>query len=228
MTRTERVFADHWRWMTVFCWLVVLTGAAVIGWSWYSQLADEADRRGAAVSTLAGDVRVLRAQVEASGGTPKAPDPSQAVEDLDERTRVPVPIPGPRGPAGDPGSPGPSGSPGSPGRAGADGVDGTAGQPGSAGATGPPGTAGLAGPAGPAGPQGDPGPGGPAGEQGPEGPRGDVGPAGPSCPDGYALQAPAWDPDALVCRRDSTPSDSGSSPSSPLAAGLDPSRRQYP
>lgn len=227
MTRTERVLADHWRWITVFCWLVVLTGAAVIGWSWYGQLANEADRRGVAVSTLAGDVRALRAQVQAEGATPVAPDPSQAVEDLDERTRVPVPIPGPRGPAGEPGSPGPSGSPGSPGEDGADGVDGSSGQAGDPGATGAPGTAGSAGPAGPAGPQGDPGPAGPQGEQGPAGPQGDVGPAGPGCPDGYSLQAPAWDPDALVCRRGSAPSDDSDMPSSPLAAGLDP-RRQYP
>lgn len=37
------------------------------------QLADEADLRGNAVTTLAGDVRVLRAQIKAKGGTPAAP-----------------------------------------------------------------------------------------------------------------------------------------------------------
>ncbi len=234
MTRTERALAGHWRWVATLCWLLALTGAAVVGWSWYSQLADEADRRGVAVSTLAGDVRVLRAQVQAAGETPKAPDPSQAVEDLDDRARVPVPIPGPRGPAGDSGPPGPSGSPGVPGRSGADGAAGASGVPGVPGADGAAGADSTV--PGPQGPQGVPGadstvpgPQGERGEKGEPGAVGERGPAGPSCPDGYSLQAPVWDPDALVCRRDSTPSDdSGGAPSSPLAAGLDPSRRQYP
>ena len=94
---------------------------------------------------------------------------------------------------------------------------------------------GVPGPEGPQGPQGIPGPVGPVGPQGETGPQGErgetgeQGPSGPGCPDGYSLQVPTWDPDALVCRRDSAPSDgdSGTS-SSPLAAGLDPSRRQYP
>ncbi|MFC8433681.1 collagen-like protein [Streptomyces sp. NPDC057253] len=217
MTRAERALAERWRWIAVLCWLLALSGLAVVGYSWYSQLADEADLRGQAVSTLAGDVRVLRAQVQAAGETPKAPDPSKAVADLDERTRVPVPIPGPRGPQGDPGQPGPSGSPGQ------NGTDGSVGTPGSTGATGP---AGPAGPAGPPGPQGDPGPTGPQGEQGATGERG---PAGPSCPDGYSLQAPANDPDALVCRRDGAPAPQPTDNSGGLLSmGLDPSRRQYP
>jgi len=217
VTRAERALAGRWRWIAVFCWLLALSGLAVVGYSWYSQLADEADKRGVAVSTLAGDVRVLRAQVQAAGETPKAPDPSKAVEDLDDRARVPVPIPGPRGPQGDPGQPGPSGSPGQ------NGTDGDTGTPGGTGATGP---AGPAGPAGPPGPQGDPGPAGPQGEQGATGERG---PAGPSCPDGYSLQAPADDPNALVCRRDGAPdpqpTDNGGGL---LSMGLDPTRRQYP
>jgi outer membrane murein-binding lipoprotein Lpp len=216
VTRAERALAGRWRWIAVFCWLLALSGLAVVGYSWYSQLADEADKRGAAVSTLAGDVRVLRAQVQAAGETPKAPDPSKAVEDLDDRTRVPVPIPGPRGPQGDPGEPGPSGSPG---QNGMDGVDGSAGDPGVTGETGQPG------PAGPAGPQGDPGPAGPQGEPGATGERG---PAGPSCPDGYSLQAPADDPDALVCRRDGAPDPEPTDNGGLLSMGLDPSRRQYP
>jgi outer membrane murein-binding lipoprotein Lpp len=216
VTRAERALAGSWRWIAVFCWLLALSGLAVVGYSWYSQLADEADKRGAAVSTLAGDVRVLRAQVQAAGETPKAPDPSKAVEDLDDRTRVPVPIPGPRGPQGDPGEPGPSGSPG---QNGMDGVDGSAGDPGVTGETGQPG------PAGPAGPQGDPGPAGPQGEPGATGERG---PAGPSCPDGYSLQAPADDPDALVCRRDGAPDPEPTDNGGLLSMGLDPSRRQYP
>uniref|UniRef100_UPI000765F849 collagen-like protein n=1 Tax=Streptomyces scabiei TaxID=1930 RepID=UPI000765F849 len=165
MTRTERALAGTWRWIAVFCWLVALTGAAVVGWSLFGRLADEADRRGDAVSTLASDVRVLRAQVEATGETPAAPDPSQAVEDLDDRTRVPVPIPGPRGPQGEPGRTGPSGAPG---RSGSDGTDGQDG----AGETGPSGSAGAPGK------QGDPGASGPQGEPGPAGPPGPQGEAG--------------------------------------------------
>ncbi|MFM9563236.1 MULTISPECIES: collagen-like protein [Streptomyces] len=220
MTRAERALAGHWRWIAVFCWLVALTGMAVIGGSWYNQLADEADRRGTAVSTLASDVRILRAQVQAAGETPKAPDPSQAVENLDERARVPVPIPGPRGPEGKPGSPGPSGSPGQ------DGTDGV-GSPGPTGAAGTPGTNGtdgVAGPPGPAGPQGEPGPAGPQGEPGPPG---EAGRDGQNCPDGYSLQAPADDPDALVCRRTGAPEPEPSG-GGLLSAGLDPTRREYP
>lgn len=215
MTRTERALAGHWRWIAVFCWLLALSGVAVIGWSWYSQLADEADRRGNAVSTLASDVRILRAQVQAAGETPKAPDPSQAVEDLDDRTRVPVPIPGPRGPQGDPGSPGPSGTPGQDGSDGTDGV----------GSPGPTGAAGTDGVPGPAGPPGEPGPAGPQGEPGPAGADGADGRDGQTCPDGYSLQAPAADPDALVCRRDGAPQPSDSP--NPLTLALDPTRREY-
>ncbi len=219
MTRAERALAGHWRWIAVFCWLLALSGVAVIGWSWYSQLADEADRRGTAVSTLASDVRILRAQVQAAGETPKAPDPSQAVEDLDDRARVPVPIPGPRGPEGKPGSPGPTGTPGE------DGTDGV-GTVGPTGVAGTPGTDGAAGPPGPAGPQGDPGPAGPQGEQGPPGVDGQDGRDGQTCPDGYSLQAPSYDPDALVCRKDGAP-DPEPSGGDLLSAGLDPTRREY-
>ena len=222
MTRTERALAGSWRWIAVFCWLIALTGTALVGWSWFGQLADEADRRGDAVSTLASDVRVLRAQVEAAGETPAAPDPSQAVEDLDDRTRVPVPIPGPRGPRGEPGEPGTPGATGAPGRAGEDGADGKDGKDGvgETGATGPPGAPG------PPGPQGEAGPAGPPGPAGETGPRGEAGRDGQTCPDGYRLQAPPYDKDALVCRKDSAPSEDPGQ-SSPLAAGLDPTRREY-
>lgn len=220
MTRAERALAGSWRWITVFCWLVALSGVAVIGRSWYNELADEADRRGNAVATLASDVRILRAQVQAAGETPKVPDPSQAVEDLEDRARVPVPIPGPRGPEGKPGSPGPSGSPG---EDGSDGV-GSPGPTGAAGTPGAPGTDGAAGPPGPAGPQGDPGPAGPQGEQGPPGAAGRD---GQTCPDGYSLQAPDYDPDALVCRKDGAPDpEPGNGNGGLLSAGLDP-RREY-
>ncbi|MFF1321426.1 collagen-like protein [Streptomyces chartreusis] len=218
MTRAERALAGRWRWIAVFCWLLALSGVAVIGWTWYSQLADEADRRGSAVSVLASDVRVLREQVKAAGKTPAAPDPSQAVEDLDDRTRVPVPIPGPRGPQGEQGDPGEPGASGSPGENGADGT------PGEDGAPGTPGTAGSPGAQGEPGVQG---PQGERGEQGVQGERGEQGPPGPACPSGYSLQAPSWDPDALVCRRDGAP-DPEPTDDGPLPLALDPHRRQYP
>lgn len=176
------------------------------------QIAQEADLRGQAVSTLAGDVRALRAQVEAEGGTPVAPDPTKAVEDLPSRAEVPVPIPGPPGPSG---GPGPSGAPGE------DGVDGA---PGASGIPGP------AGPTGPAGPQGEPGPAGPQGEPGPAGANGRDGADGrdgQTCPAGYSLQAPADDPDALVCRRDGAPDPGPGNGQGALAGALDPQRRQY-
>lgn len=216
MTRTERALAGRWRWIATLCWLLALSGAAVIGWSWYSQLADEADLRGNAVSTLAGDVRVLRAQVQAAGETPKAPDPSKAIEDLDDRTEVPVPIPipGEKGDKGDPGKPAPTitpapGASGAPGQPGADStVPGPEGPPGAT-VTGPPGI------------QGERGETGATGEQGP------AGPAGQSCPDGYSWQTPADDPYAKVCRQDGAP-DPEPTGGGLLAAGLDPTRRQYP
>ena len=90
-------------------------------------MAAEADKRGEAVATLAGDVRVLRAQLEALGKKPKAPDPAQAVDDLPGRVEVPVPIPGPRGERGErgpAGRPGEDGEKGDPGPTGAPGTDG--------------------------------------------------------------------------------------------------------
>ncbi|MFE9764605.1 collagen-like protein [Streptomyces sp. NPDC005808] len=215
MTRAERALAGSWRWIATLCWLLALSGAAVVGWSWYSQLADEADLRGNAVSTLAGDVRVLRAQVQAAGETPKAPDPSRAVEDLDDRAEVPVPIPipGEKGDKGDPGKPAPTitPSPGTPGKKG---------EPGDT-VTGPSGDPGADGPMGPAGAQGERGEKGDTGEQGP------AGPAGQSCPEGYSWQTPADDPYAKVCRQDGAP-DPEPTGGGLLSAGLDPSRRQYP
>ncbi|MEU9557964.1 collagen-like protein [Streptomyces fumanus] len=150
-------------------------------------------------------------------------------------------VAGPPGPRGERGPAGPAGPSGPPGAAGARGGDGAAGEPGPVGASGSPGpagergaagSAGEPGAAGPPGPQGEPGPIGPAGPAGPpgpqgeQGPRGEQGPAGPSCPVGYSLQAPAGDPDALVCRRDKAP-DPGGEPTPQAAAGLDPQRRQY-
>jgi hypothetical protein len=157
--------------MWITCALLALAGFGILIWQRIDdgdrkaeQLATEADLRGTAVSTLAGDVRALRQQVKARGGTPVAPDPTKAVEDLPDRAEVPVPIPGPPGPKGDKGDPGKAAptitpAPGEPGSPGASGVDGDVG---------------------PQGPQGEPGPAGPQGEPGPagvDGERGDTGPA---------------------------------------------------
>jgi hypothetical protein len=156
MTRTQRTIVQHWRGMVVACAIVALFGIAWATWHRidadrsaadrrYAAAAAEANKRGDALSTVAGDVRALRAQVKGLGKTPVAPDPSKAVGDLPARTVVPVPIPGPTGPAG---SPGPSGAPGSTGAAG------MAGSPGAVGPTGPAGSQGVQGPAGPAGQDG--------------------------------------------------------------------------
>ncbi|MGD1220014.1 collagen-like protein [Streptomyces krungchingensis] len=216
MTRTERALARRWRPVALLCWLVALSGAVIVVWGRIdasdrtadrlaaesSQARTEADKRGTAVSTLAGDVRALREQVKASGKTPVAPDPSRAIDDLPARVEVPVPIPGRRGATG------PAGPPGKNGAAGSDGSDGTKGTDGTPGATGP---------AGPQGEQGPTGPAGPAGPQGEQGPRGEQGPAGQSCPDGYSWQTPSYDPDAKVCRRDGAPQPEPSQSNSPPA-----------
>ncbi|MCX4676682.1 collagen-like protein [Streptomyces sp. NBC_01433] len=170
-------------------------------------LATEADRRGDAVSTLATDVRTLRAQIKGQGGTPAVPDPAQAIDDLPARAEVPVPIPGPAGPRGVRGMRGPAGpgatpSPGPSGAAGQAGADST-----------------VPGPAGPAGPAGT------AGKDGADGKDGAAGRDGQTCPAGYSLQPPPGDPDALVCRRDGAPPAPSTSPST---VALDPSRRKYP
>src|SRR5213079_3365128 len=124
MTRTERTIVEHWRGLVVACAIVALFGLVWATWHRIDAEASarrdaiaEANLRGTAVSTLAGDVRALREQVKAQGATPVAPDPTKAVENLPDRAEVPVPIPGPAGPSG------------SPGPAGAAGKDGTAGSP---------------------------------------------------------------------------------------------------
>lgn len=202
MTRTENALyrGRHLLWITAALLIVgggVLLSLVLIQREAHAreQVAHEADLRGTAVSTLAGDVRVLRAQIKARGGTPAAPDPTKAVDNLPDRAEVPVPIPGPPGPKGDKGvagSPGASGSPGSAGSSGNAGEPGAAGTPGATGA------------------QGEPGPAGPQGEPGPAGQDGADGKDGQTCPDGYSLQTPADDPDALVCRRDGAPDPSPS------------------
>ncbi|MEU6372299.1 collagen-like protein [Streptomyces sp. NPDC046909] len=228
-TRFERLLAPRWRSVFLVCVLVALSGIAVILWARIDagdrradELQAEADARGKAVSTLAQDVRELRAQVEAGGGTPAAPDPSEAVDDLIDRIRVPASLPGERGAKGDRGAtgaggapgargprgePGPSGPPGPEGSPGPSGPSGSPGETGAPGDTGAPGPAGAEGSAGPVGPAGVDGTQGTPGVQGPKGDKGDPGPQGvpgPACPDGYTLQVPASDPDALVCRRAGT------------------------
>lgn len=210
----QPILAQRWRSLAVTAVLLVLAGAVVLVWLRIDQESSarqaataEADLRGDAVTTLAGDVRVLREQIKAKGGTPAVPDPSSAVEDLPARAEVPVPIPGPtgaRGPEGEPGKPAPTvipspGAPGSDGRDGTDGADGAPGEPGDT-VTGPPGAPGR------------------DGSNGTDGKDGKDGRDGQTCPDGYSLQAPSWDPDALVCRRDGAPPPNEPDPSpSPLA-----------
>jgi hypothetical protein len=227
VTRTERALARRWRGVLLVCTLVALAGAVLILWSTVDhdreraqqrevQARAEADRRGDAVSTLATDVRRLRTQLRGEGKTPVAPDPADAVKNLPDRAEVPVPIPGEKG---DPGAPGRPGSDGSPGKPGATGAPGREGQP---GVSGVPGQDGAPGRDGAPGEKGDPGQ---PGERGEKGDRGEQGPPGPSCPDGYSPQAPSWDPDALVCRKDGAPQpEPTDSPTTP--AVLAPDRRR--
>ena len=154
----------------------------------------------------------LAAQVQGLGESPVAGPPGSRGEPGQSVT-------GPPGPKGEPGKPGKDAptitpSPGPPGPRGEPG-DSVTGPPGASGAPGRDGET-VVGPAGPA---------GPAGEQGPRGERGEP---GPDCPDGYHLEAPSWDPDALVCRRDGAPPPDEPGPGGgPQAAGLDPRRIQY-
>jgi hypothetical protein len=215
MTRTERVLAHRWKPIALLAFLLFLTGAVLLVYvrvqseaTRADQLADEADLRGTAVSTLAGDVRALREQVKAKGGTPVAPDPSKAVKNLPDRAEVPVPIPGPPGPKGDKGDPGKAAPTITP-------------SPGASGAPGSAGSNGATGPQGPQGVQGDPGVAGPQGEQGPQGDRGEAGPppSGWTYTDGTGATYDCT-PDSdgsthYTCR----PTGSGSTPS-PQGRGL--------
>ncbi|MFJ9468314.1 collagen-like domain-containing protein [Streptomyces caniferus] len=220
MTRTQAALAHRWRTFAVAAVLLVLSGAIVLVWlriddadGRAEQLASEANRRGDAVTTLAGDVRVLRAQIKAKGGTPAAPDPAAAVDDLPDRAKVPVPIPGPTGPRGARGAKGDQGESGRPGST-------PAPVPGPSGAKGEPGAT-VTGPPGLAGPAGEPG------KDGRDGVDGKDGTDGQTCPDGYSLQPPPDDPDALVCRRGGAPPPDAPSPTpSPSVLGLPAERRR--
>lgn len=176
MTRTERAFVRRRHLLWITCAFLALTGFGILIWQRIDagdRRADqfaaeskeakaEADLRGTAVSTLAGDVRALRQQVKAEGETPVAPDPTKAVDDLPARAEVPVPIPGPPGPKGDKGDPGKAAptitpSPGAPGVPGQPGADSTV--PGPQGPQGEPGAdSTVPGPQGPQGERGEPGP----------------------------------------------------------------------
>ena len=209
----QPILAQRWRSLAVAAVLLVLSGAVVLVWlridaeaSARKEAIAEANLRGDAVSTLATDVRVLREQIKAEGKTPAAPDPSRAVDDLPARAEVPVQIPGPagpRGPQGEPGKPAPTITP-SPGPSGASGA------PGEPGAT-------VTGP---------PGPAGPPGKDGKDGTDGKDGRDGQTCPDGYSLQTPSYDPYAKVCREDGAPQPSDSPSSSPTLLGLPAERRR--
>ncbi|RPK74442.1 Collagen triple helix repeat (20 copies) [Streptomyces sp. ADI95-17] len=211
MHRRPDVLVRQWRTFALAAVLLVLSGAVLLVWLRIGaadrradDLAAEADRRGTAVSTLAGDVRVLRAQIAAKGETPAAPDPGRAVTDLPDRAQVPVPIPGPAGARGERGATGPAGKDAptpTP-------VPGPAGPPGADGAT-------VTGP---------PGPAGADGKDGADGSDGRDGADGQTCPAGYSLQPPPDDPDGLMCRRNA-PSGPDSSPS-PTVFGLPAERRR--
>jgi hypothetical protein len=218
--------ARRWRLLAAAAVALGLVGVAMVVVLWVSAehtraaLAREADLRGTAVSTLAGDVRALRSQVQAGGKTPVVPDPTRAVPNLPDRAAVPVPIPGP---------PGPSGAPGETGKSGAGGTPGDAGPSGAPGAAGLPGTDGAQGPAGPAGPAGADGPSGKDGTEGRNGTNG-APPAGWTWTDPagvtYSCTRSGGDDAApqYACAPNA-PSQPTTPPASPSAAALDPRRR---
>ncbi|MFD9952487.1 collagen-like domain-containing protein [[Kitasatospora] papulosa] len=223
MTRTESLLYRRRYLLWVVAALLALGGGLAVAFLQIDRaeqravdLATEADRRGDAVSTLATDVRTLRAQITARGETPAAPDPAAAIDDLPGRAAVPVPIPGPPGARGEAGRTGATGPPGAA----------ATGAPGADGAPGAPGPA-VTGPAGADGRDGSDGAAGKDGRDGADGAPGPRGPAGPSCPDGYSLQPPPGDPDGLMCRRTSTPPTSPD-PATPTSspAALAPERRR--
>lgn len=152
----------------------------------------------------------LARQVQRLGATPVAGKPGS-------RGQPGASVVGPPGPQGDQGEPGPIGPTGPVGPSGSPGVDGDDGAAGvgSPGPTGAPGTDGQS-VVGPAGPKGDPGPAGPPGA---DGKNGTDGKDGQTCPDGYSLQPPPDDPDALVCRRDGAEAPSSGSRKGLLGLG---------
>lgn len=196
MTRAQLRAEEHrWRRGDLAVVVSAVVVGAVLAWILLSIQALSADLR---TSNEARDQ--LAQQVQQLGGHPVAGPPGSRGE----------PGPTASGPQGEPGVPGQDstvpGPAGSPGPAGRDStVPGPAGPAGAAGANG----AGVSGPAGPAGPAGAPGADstvpGPTGPKGEQGQPGRDGRDGQTCPDGYSLQPDPTDPNALECRRDSTP-----------------------
>lgn len=214
MTRSE-IRAEERRWRRGD---ILAVGAAVILGAAFAWIMLSIQGLSHELRT-ANDARdALAAQVQSLGEKPVAGPPGSRGEPGQS-------VVGPRGPKGDKGETGPSGPPGPSGSPGEDGTDGSAGSDG-IGSPGPTGAAGADGIAGPAGPQGEPGPAGPPGEPGEDGADGQDGQA---CPTDYHWEAPADDPDALVCRKDGAPQpdEPGNGNGGLLSAGLDPSRRQY-
>lgn len=180
--RTDIIFAA--------CALIVLAAFTLLA-LWVQNLSHSLR-----VSNEARDL--LARQVEELGEKPIAGPPGSRGEPGDTVVG-PKGEQGARGPSGPPGPKGEKGEKGDKGQEGADGAS-------VKGEQGDRGSDGQQGPAGPPGPQGEPGPAGPQGEQGEPG---EPGPPGQTCPDGYSLQAPSYDPEALVCRRDGAPEGDG-------------------
>ncbi len=220
MTRAQiRAEARRWRRGDALVVMGAFALGAVLAWIMLTVSGLTHDLR---AETARGDA--LAQQVRGLGATPIV-GPSGSPGEPGVGATGPA---GEKGERGDPGLPAPTLTP-APGASGASGAPGRTGASGPPGAVGPTGPVGPVGPAGPQGVQGEAGAVGPQGERGEKGDTGEqgaTGPAGSSCEDGYSWQTPSWDPDARVCRRDGAP-DPSESPSSSVAAGLDPLRRVY-
>lgn len=193
----KRYLTPGWlMWGAAVVVAALLIGASVVS---IIQLREDFDEARADRASLASDVDVLRAQLEAEGIEPEVGPAGAAGERGEPGERG---LRGPTGPAGEDGitppcfftisqcigATGPAGPAGEDGADGQDGEDGADGAPGEDGATGA---------------QGETGPAGPQGETGPQGPQGEP---GPSCPEGYSLQPSMLQgDDVLVCTRDEEP-----------------------
>ncbi|WP_181785057.1 collagen-like protein [Streptomyces phytophilus] len=221
---------DARRWRRGDLWTVLLAVALGSAVAWVV-LALQGLNRDLRESNEARDA--LAAQVQRLGGDPVAGDPGKAGARGVPGSPGPTGQPGEsgdRGPRGGNGEKGQSGDDGSPGPSGPPGTPGAEGAPGSPGADGQPGAAGEAGPVGP---QGEPGPAGPQGEQGPQGERGPAGPPPSSWKFVYGGVTYTCTPTAdgstqYACAADGPPPDDNpGNGNGPLAAALDPQRRQY-
>jgi hypothetical protein len=198
-------------------WVAALVLAAFVALVLHSvqdsnrRLADGQSAQATVISRLSDGLDTTRKQLQQHGVTPSAPPAKTIVGD----------VPGVPGAAGEQGVPGAAGSPGASGSPGKPGADSTV--PGPAGAPGADST--VPGPQGPQGVPGAdstvPGPKGDQGVAGQDGTDGKDGRDGQNCPDGYSLQTPPDDPDALECRRTGAPDSPTSPPASSPAALLD-------